>query len=130
MSGEYDHQDPRLTAAIDLLGRNGARSVQLRYSDDEQPVVWMAVAEFHLDGRGRPTKDDGEQHYEAAGAMHPLSALFKLCGQLMDGGECTHCHRPTGFDEDFGAMPLDELICWYQWDPERATFRRGCEGET
>jgi hypothetical protein len=127
VSEPYDHEDPRLTAAIDLVGRNGARSIQIRFSDDEEPTVWMAVAEFRLDAAGHVTKGEGDVHYEAAGALHPLAALFRLCGQLMDGGQCTHCDRPTGFDEDFGTMPLDELICWYQWDPERATFRRGCE---
>lgn len=29
--------DPKLVAAIDLLGRTGAADVQIRYSDDEDP---------------------------------------------------------------------------------------------
>jgi hypothetical protein len=27
------------------------------------------------------------------------------------------------------SMPLNESVCWYQWDPEMKTFRRGCEGD-
>jgi hypothetical protein len=55
--------------------------------------------------------------------------VLRLCAQVVDGGRCTHCRRPTGLSEDLDAMPLDRLVCWYQWDPELATFRRGCEGD-
>jgi hypothetical protein len=93
---------------------------QLRYSDDEEPVVWMAVAIY----------DD--ERWECAAARHPLKALFRLCEQVILGGTCTHCHRPTGFEEepDGGPMPFDQSICWYRYDPELVTFRRACEGTT
>lgn len=121
MSGDVD---PRLTAGVGMLGRVGAVNVQIRFSDDEQPVVWMAVATFERDGR---------EVHEATGALDPTLAVLRLCGQLIDGGECQHCHRPTGFEVDH-ATPTDTVldrimdICWYQWDPELETFRRGCEG--
>jgi hypothetical protein len=108
--------DPRFIAATELIGRTGAIQFQIRYSDDPPPVVWIAVAEY----KGN--------HFETAAAMDPSRAVFRLCDQLIDGGTCTHCERPTGFSEDVDWMPLDEHICWYQWDPELATFRRGCEG--
>jgi hypothetical protein len=109
-----------MTAAIDLIGRTGATSWQLRYSDDEEPVVWMAVASYDR---------HGAVHYEAAAALAPAAAVFRLCAQLMDGGQCTHCRRPSGFSEDLDDLPAGDLVCWYQWDPERATFRRGCESD-
>ena len=56
------------------------------------------------------------------------SAVFRLCDQVIDGGTCTHCNRPTGFTPDLDPMPLDDIVCWYQWDPELSEFRRGCAG--
>ena len=109
--------DPRVTALIAMIGRTGAGSFQIRYSDDEDPVVWIAVSEHH-------------GHHTAAGGMTPLEAVYRLAELLIDGGECQHCHRPTGVTLDHDDMPLDPLICWYQYDPELATYRRGCEGET
>lgn len=108
-----EDQDPRMVAAIDMLRRTGANEVQIRYSDDEHPVVWIAVAQW----RG---------HWEAGAGMHPSHALFALCAEVIDGGTCKHCKRPTGFDSSFGQMPLDKVVCWYQYDPELKTFRRGC----
>ena len=123
--------DPRLTAGFDMLRRTGARSVGLRYQDDEQPAVWVAVAEYRLKS-GRPVggEDFDGTYYDAAGAMGPVQAVLRLCERMVDGGMCAHCQRPTGLDPDsLDAMPLDNLVCWYQWDPELATFRRGCEGD-
>jgi hypothetical protein len=108
--------DERIPAAVDLLGRTGADEVQLRYSDDEKPVVWMAIARWR-------------DRWEAAAAMTPARALFRLLDEVVDGGQCQHCNRPTGFSPDLDALPLDALICWYQWDPELRTFRRGCAGD-
>lgn len=106
--------DPRLGPAVAMLGRTGAQEFQLRYSDDQQPVVWMALAQWH-------------GHWEAMAALDPLQAVFRLCERVIDGGRCTHCQRPSAFTADFEPVPLDQLFCWYQWDPELETFRRGCE---
>jgi hypothetical protein len=106
--------DDRFLAAVDLLGRTGAQEFQIRFCDEEQPTIWMAAARWR-------------KHWEAAGAMNPQAAVFRLCDSVVDGGSCTHCHRPTGFVPDIDPMPLDKMFCWYQWDPELKTFRRGCE---
>jgi hypothetical protein len=117
MTAPANLDEPRLTAAITFVRRTGATSVQLRYSDDESPIVWIAVASY---------PDD---RHEAAAALEPTRAALRLCEQLADGGHCTHCGRPTGLEPDsLETMPLDELVCWYQYDPELETFRRGCEG--
>lgn len=108
-----------LTAGVDLIGRTGASSTQVRFDDSEPPTVWLAVAAYVRDGR---------DIFEAAGAMHPTTAVLRLCEQLIDGAVCVHCERPTGFEpSSLDAMPLDALVCWYQWDPELKVFRRGCE---
>lgn len=111
-------QNERLVAAVDMIGRTGSKSFQLRYSDDEQPVVWMAIGEW---------RQDGQTVHEVAAAMDPVRAALRLCEQVMDGARCTHCHRPTGLEPDsIDTMPANELVCWYQYDPELKTFRRGC----
>jgi hypothetical protein len=109
-------EDKRIPAAIALLGHTGATEVQVRYCDEERPVVWMAVARWG-------------KRWEVTAAMTPALAVFRLCDEVIDGGQCTHCRRPTGFTPDFEAMPASRLVCWYQWDPECEAFRRGCAGD-
>ena len=115
-AGQKEH-DRRLAACADLVRRTGAATFQMRYSDDEKPVVWMAVATYP-DGRG-----------EAAASLDPLRAAVRLAEQLVDGAMCTHCHQPTALITDFTATLTDVLpqLCEYVYDPEMATFRRSCE---
>jgi hypothetical protein len=121
--------EPRLLAGVALARRTGAREVQIRFSDDEQPVVWMAVACYSvLDGHPRSTGKINA--YKVGAGFEPVQAVMALCSDAVDGAGCVHCGRPCGFDENFGEQPLDEYICWYQYDPELETFRRGCEGGT
>lgn len=112
--------DPKFMACVDLVPRTGAKSFQLRYSDDEQPVVWIAVGEW-------PAKGGGTAH-EAASALDPLNAVFRLLERVIDGGQCAHCGKPSGITFDIDTMPMNKLVCWWQWDPETNKLRRGCEG--
>jgi hypothetical protein len=81
----------------------------------------MGVAEFD---------HDGETIWETAAAMNPVRAILRLCERLIDGSICTHCKRPAGFEpDDITSMPANDFFCWYQYDPELKTFRRGCEGD-
>ncbi len=112
-----DDIDPRMTAGIDLLARTGMQQFQLRYSDDEEPTIWMAVALYDA------------KRWDCAAAPNPVEAVMRLCEKIVDGGECAHCHKPTAFDPSLDSWaPFDELVCVYQWDPELAKFRRSCEG--
>ena len=117
---ELEHLPPdvehKLKAGVDFIMRTGASEFQLRYHDDELPVVWIAVAAY------------GDDTHEVDASLDPVRAVLRLCERLCDGGTCTHCKRPTGLDPDtLDTMPLNELVCWYQYDPELKTFRRGCE---
>ncbi len=119
-----------LTACVDMVGRMGAEGWQLRFHDDESPTVWIALATFtgrldniHMPDGGHPT----HTKHEVAAALSPQQAAFRLLEQLVDGGHCTHCHKTTGITSDFDDVPLHEHVCWYQYDPELKTFRRGCE---
>jgi hypothetical protein len=125
-------EDPRLPAAFDVLRRTGAREVSVRFSDDEQPVVWLAVAGWYVGADGVPVATARQArrpslHYEAAAALDPLRAVFRLCDQVVDGGMCAHCHRPAGFNENPGVLPFDEDVCWWTWDPEVKAFVQGCQ---
>jgi hypothetical protein len=105
----------RLLASMDLICRTGAAESQLRYSDDEQPCVWLAVAKYR-DGR-----------WETAAGHEPVEAALRLAELLVDGGQCTHCKRPTALEAGDAATFLDKALCWYIYDPELKTFRRSCE---
>lgn len=110
-------EEAKLVAGTALIGRTGAQDVQIRFCEEEKPVVWMAVAAYK---GGR---------WDVAAGADPVSAILRLCERLIDGGKCNHCKRMTVFDEDFTDVggPFDGGLCWYQWDPELKTFRRGCE---
>lgn len=103
-----------LLAATDMIGRTGAESFELRYSEKRNPVVWMAI------GRWNDT-------YEVGASISPIKATIRLLETVVDGGTCTTCGKPTGITEDLEAMPLGSHVCWYQYDPELKAFRRGCE---
>lgn len=123
--------DPRLVAAVDMIRRCGAQQVTFGFADDVKPPLWWAWAEFHTDAAGRPRGDGKERRHEAAGAMNPLRALLRLAETIVDGSLCRHCGRPAGLDPDeIESMPAERAICWYLYDPELRTFRRGCEGDT
>ena len=117
-----DRDGDKLRAAIDFIQRTGATQVQVRYSDDEKPDLWMVVALYN---KKNPLGIEG---FEVDASSTPLRAALRLCERLADGGLCTHCNRRIGLEPDsISTMPMNKLICWYQYDPELKTFRRGCE---
>ena len=122
-------EDPRFLPALDLIRRTGARNLQIAYSDDVDPIVWMVVVSYSMRD-GQPRSSGKINAHKVGAAFTPLAAAFKLLDDALDGGRCAHCGRVTGFTPHFDAMPLADHVCWYQWDPELGTFRRGCEGDT
>lgn len=109
-----DPGDPKFSAAVDLLRRTGASEFQIRYCEENKPIIWMAVVRW-------------KKFWQVAAALTPVEATFRLCDLVMDGGLCNHCGKPTGFSPDLDPLPAADKICWYQYDPELETFRRGCE---
>jgi hypothetical protein len=116
-------------AGVDLVRRTGAQQFQIRFSDDEQPTIWIAVAGYAQRG-GRPVSSGKINAHKVGAALHPVAAVLALLDELLDGAQCQHCGRPTGVAHDLADMPLGEHVCWYQFDPELKTYRRACEGET
>lgn len=104
----------RTLALIELLRRCGLTGLQMRYSDDEKPVVWMAVACV------------GEAGYAVAASFDPEKAIDNLSEEMIDGGACNHCGRPAGVMHELGSMPAAREICWYQYDPSLKRYARHC----
>jgi hypothetical protein len=124
-------KDPRFNAALKMLERTGMREFCLGWSDPEDgpPIVFYARGSWRLSPQGKPLPKGGRLSHEAAGALDPVQAVLRLCEQVIDGGECTHCHLPTIFEPSTNTHLLDLLGCVYAWDPELEVFRRGCEGD-
>lgn len=104
----------RFNAVVEMVGRTGASSFQIRFQDDEQPCVWMAVAIYDDD------------RFDVGAGIDPYHAVCRLLDQLVDGGVCTHCQRPTGFSPDPDHLPMGDYVCWYQYDPSTKKIVRGC----
>jgi hypothetical protein len=127
---EFAHEvKAKLAAASSLVGRTGARSFTLRYSEPDEeedgPTVWIAIAAF-----GR----EDEEIHSVAGALDPLSAMIRLLDELIDGGTCGKCGKATSFwqheDPDMTAVPRvieGRPVCWFTWDAASEKFLRDCD---
>ncbi len=112
----------KLLALIHFLRGTGAKHVQLRYSDEQQPDIWIVVAKF--DGKNRYDIDG----VEVEASFTPVRAALRLCERLVDGRKCRYCGKRIALEMDsLAKLPFDHMICWYQYDPELKTIRRGCE---
>jgi len=119
--------NPRFIAAVKLLERTGMSSFRIGHSDEGEdgvPVIWHATAEYR-----RKHGIAFSRHYFVDAAIEPVEATLKLCASVVDGGLCTHCGALTVFVPDTNTNIVDLLGCVYAWDPELATYRRGCEGD-
>ena len=124
-----------LHALVELVGRTGSGEFQLRYQDEEQPVVWMAVAKYqnkkavpNLGGAGKSLR---EHHMaECAAALDPILAVYRLAERLVDGGSCVHCGKTTMLHDSWQSPPPEsekEWFCHFVYDPELATYIQGCK---
>lgn len=136
---------PRFTAAIDLLRRTGAKEVDVRFSGagpeaSEWPVVWTIV--YIPDERlGMPPGS-----FDCASAPNPELAALRLCEHLIDGAICTHCGKPSVFEEgantDFytesefirtnqddtsDSISVTSIFCIYAYEPGAGKFVRSCD---
>lgn len=119
LDAEAAANDPMLIASLDLLGRGRAKSVQVRYDEEQDPIVWVVVAEWPALGT------------VCGAGLTPAKAALACAESAFDGGYCAHCGKPSGVTDDWRSdMPLANVVCWYVYDPETQKFRRSCEGET
>lgn len=101
----------RAVAAVDVLGRSGARNVEFGYLHDDQPVEladWWATATY------RGTKVTVEHQ------RGPVEALDKLTRRLLDGGTCVGCgQRVSLYSRRAGCM----------WTRRGDEWVRSCDGK-
>lgn len=105
-------------ACAELLPRLGVRHLELRCSAGDQPdapVVWIAIAHFAEQLTNVP---------QVAARLSPPQACYALLEQLVDGGICLHCGKPSGITLDLDTRL--RFVCWWTYDPELTVFRRGC----
>lgn len=119
-----------LDAAIDLVGRTGARELQIGYLHEDVPVedaAWYAHAQL------RGARVTVEQH------RGPIEAAEALAERLLTGGQCTHCRGLIALRDD-GAWVFNGHLadgsemnaararsmtqCWWQRRGNR--WVRGC----
>lgn len=133
MVGRASPLEPKFLAALDLIRRTGAQSVAVRYSDDNEPVIWMVVAEHFVDRRGLPTSGKSEPvkkvHHTVGAGLNVLRAAMVCAESMIDGGVCAHCAKPTAFDTD-GDLPLNAIpwACVIRYDPFTDRFNNDCGG--
>lgn len=106
--------DVRLRAAVELVGRSAARSLEIGWTDDDgpRPGDWYASAFY------RGTRVTVEHMEGAAEAVEGLA--FKL----LEGGTCVHCGKSTtvpGFTYADGRPS-----CMFRREGEH--WLRGCDG--
>lgn len=113
-----DGATPKTLAAIELIARTGAKWTQIRYMDDETPLVWVAVAGFD------PVGESGRM--QVAAGFTPEHAFLALLELLIDGGKCQHCGRLTAFTpHDDKPLPFD--VCIYGWNETVQSYTRSCD---
>jgi len=119
-------------AAVDLIGRTGARELKFGYLHDDVPseeAGWYAHAQY----RGaRVTEEDHRG---------PVEALEALARRLLTGGRCTHCGGLVALSDD-GALAypgshMADGTVWTEaqiraagqcrWTRVGPAWRRGCE---
>lgn len=111
-------------ACIELIGRCGIETFEIRYSDDQEPIVWMAIAVMR--DAGPVAEALGQKKWDAAAGQTPGHAIGRLTDQMIDGGKCRHCNRPTGYEPGSDTMPMNDFVCWYQYDPSTKKIVKGC----
>lgn len=117
MNGIAFDQDA-LTAAVDLVGRSGARDFELGYLHDDVPVgeaAWWAKAQYQ---GARLTVENQPGPVEAAEA---------LARRVLTGGRCAHCGGLVALSDD-GAVAFEtgHLVDGTQWNVEDARAAGTC----
>lgn len=106
------------TAAVDLVGRSGARNFEVGYLHDNVPIEkagWYAHAQYQ---GARLTAEDQPGPVEAAEA---------LARRILTGGQCAHCGGLVALSDD-GAYAYQKAhkVDGTPWDIEDAAAAGTC----
>lgn len=104
-----------LIAAVDLVGRSGARQFEAGYLDDDVP---SAEARWWASARYKGTRIQVDEH---AG---PVEAAEALARRILHGGTCQHCGGYTVVDGGepgvgvfFGGVKSRRICRWVRTGP-------------
>jgi hypothetical protein len=120
--------DDAMVAAVDVIGRTGAREFKVGFVNDEPPHNWYAHAQY------QGTRITVENK---AG---PLEAAEGLARRLLTGAQCQHCLKLVTLDPH-GAIARDQIMVdgrtWTarqqaeaglcHWYRAGNRWKRGCE---
>lgn len=98
-----------MTAAADLIGRTGAKNMELGFVHEDVPVEeagWYCTVTY------RGAKIIEEDH------KGPQQAMEAMAMRLFQGAKCAHCRKPIRLDGKPGCR-------WWREGPK---WIRGCEG--
>lgn len=111
--GNVPFDPDRLTAAIELIGRAAARSIELGWIDDAgpKPGDWYASAAY----RGARVTVEHQ--------LGPDDAAEALAFKLMEGGQCVHC----GHHLTVPGVELADGSPSCQFHREGPHWLRGCD---
>lgn len=132
---ELNH--PAFMAGLNLLSRTGAGAIQIRCSDDDEPVVWMIVVQYrnsieNLVAVASNGSSPPEYFYETACGQGPIEAVMRLCSEVLAGSTCSFCDREVRFevlntvDVVAASQPLDPDTCVVAWDNSQSQFLPSC----
>jgi hypothetical protein len=104
-----------MNAVVDLVGRTGARELQVGYLHDDASADWYAHAQY------KGARITAENH------PGPVEAMEALATRLLIGAQCQHCHGLVALDAD-GAFAFRKavLVDGRQWDVEQSAPTRRC----
>jgi hypothetical protein len=112
----FESDEEAMVAAVELVGRTGARHFQFGFLDENAPIDkarWYAHAEY------RGTRIIAEDH------VGPVEAAEALAARLLHGGMCKGCGKVIAINDD--PVPIPEvLIDGTRVDPEEAKRRGLC----
>lgn len=101
-----------LDAALDLIGRTGAKQVELGFANEDAPTPEEAEWWASVTYKGAKISVD-----KRAG---PVEAAEDLARKLMHGGMCTHCKRRITLSG------RDNSRKYCRWTRKADKWVRGC----
>lgn len=124
--------DDAIAAAVDLVGRTGARRLEVGYLYDNVPpeeAGWYAQVQY----KGARVIEENHRG--------PAEALEALARRLLTGAKCNHCHKLVALSARgalaYAAGTLVDGTRWTaeqaraagqcRWTREGRRWKRGCE---
>lgn len=100
-----------MTATADLVGRSGARNLEIGYLHEDVPVE---EAGWYAHARYQGARIIAEDH------RGPVEALEALARRILTGAKCTHCGGLVALSDDGAYYMGDTLADGSRWSRRQA----------